>query len=153
VGTLIGVIVLMNMRSNTSSLDIRIDDYKAAIQSFKNDVIFGNGYGNEEEIKKYMSDFREYNDGLSNSIAVILAQGGIYFSMIYIFPILFLAIYAIKKKNIKLGVLVILFIFSISISIYHTTPLMLLILSMMYVYIYSYYMSRKDMVIKNVKIE
>lgn len=135
---LVGLVILLNIRSKSSSLNIRVDDYKASFKAFSEKMIFGHGYNNENEIKKYMSDFRWYNDGLSNSLSVILAEGGIYFSLLYIVPCIILLIYSIKKENKNVISLIICYIISISIFIYHTTPLMFLILSIMYAYIYNY---------------
>lgn len=136
--TLAGVSILLNIRSNTSSLNIRSDDYAACFKAFSKKIFLGNGYNNEDAIKEYMSDFRWYNQGLSNSIGTILAEGGIYFSILYILPCVILLRYSIIERKKNLFSLMICYVVSISIFIYHTTPLMFFILSMMYAYIYDY---------------
>lgn len=135
--TICGALVLFNARSNSSSLEIRVDDYKASLQAFGDHVLLGNGYNNEEAIKKYMGDFRKYNDGVSNSIAVILAEGGIYLSLIYIIPQIMILYESLKNKNMNALALDIIFIVSMIISIYIFTPLMFLNLAIMHAYIYN----------------
>lgn len=132
-----GVVILLNARSNSSSLDIRFDDYKASMRAFKDNVFLGNGYNNEEAIKKYMSDFRRYNDGLSNSIAVLMAEGGIYFSLLYFVPILLIFYESIKRKQTNILCLNVIFVITMIFLIYLSTPLILMLLSMMYAYIYN----------------
>lgn len=73
---LIGIsLYFFNAKKGTDSYNTRIDDYKSAFLAWKQHPIFGNGYGSNEAIKKYMSSFRNDNKGLSNSIMVVLAQG------------------------------------------------------------------------------
>lgn len=134
--TIGGVFILFNARSNSSSLEIRIDDYKSSFTAFADHPLLGNGYNNEKEIKKYMGDFRKYNDGLSNSIAVILAEGGIYLSLLYIIPQLLILYESIKNRKKNVLALDIIFMISMMISIYTYTPLMLLVLGIMYAYLY-----------------
>ena len=143
--TIVGAIILFNARSNSSSLNIRLDDYNAAIKAFKDNVFLGKGYNNEEAIKEYMSDFRKYNDGLSNSIAVLMAEGGIYFSVIYFAPIIIIFYESIKRKQNNVLCLNIILITTMLFLIYISTPLMLMILAIMYSYIYNSNFCKFDM--------
>ena len=67
-------IILLGNRLKTNSGSVRVDDYKAAFKTWiHGNIINGVGFGNEEAIRNYMSEFRENNKGLSNSLMVILA--------------------------------------------------------------------------------
>ncbi|WP_324722183.1 hypothetical protein [Latilactobacillus curvatus] len=88
---------LFVIKINTgNSFKIRLDDFISAFDSWKLHPMFGNGYGNDDVIKQFIGSFRSWslrNDmvGFSNSVAMILSNGGIYLSMIYIISaILFL---------------------------------------------------------------
>lgn len=135
--TILFLFVFWGFRSNSASLSIRIDDYQASFKAFSNHAIIGNGYNNELAIKEYFSDFRKYNNGLSNSIFVILAEGGIYLSLIYILPQILIAYESIKFKEKNILAMDIIFIISMFISIYTFTPLMFLNLAIIDAYIYS----------------
>lgn len=61
----------------------RIDDIIAGFEAWKTNLLFGTGFGNMEVITRYMSSWRAYNTGYSNSLMMILAQGGILFGIVY----------------------------------------------------------------------
>ena len=61
----------------------RIDDIIAGFQAWKTNLLFGTGFGNMTVINSYMSRWRAYNTGYSNSLMMILAQGGILFGIVY----------------------------------------------------------------------
>ena len=70
-----------------SSLAVHIEDYKLAFKAFLQHPFIGNGYQNEGAIRAFMTQERiTRNTGLSNSVAVILAEGGIFLGMICMFP-------------------------------------------------------------------
>ena len=63
--TIVGAIILFNARSNSSSLNIRLDDYNAAIKAFKDNVFLGKGcmlslISCDEEMEKYISPVKGY---------------------------------------------------------------------------------------------
>ena len=94
-----------------SSLNIRIDDYRAGIKAWKDNPIFGSGYGTTEITNKYISSSRnEYQTGTSSGIMVLIAQGGIYISSIYIVFILLQIRYSFLYKDYKITILSIVFI-------------------------------------------
>lgn len=80
---------------------VRVDDIKACVSVWKNNLMFGCGYNNFDTIKNQMSAFRNYNQGLSSSFFVILAQGGIYLISLYIFSLLKYFLTILKKKKTK----------------------------------------------------
>ncbi|MBQ9659591.1 MAG: hypothetical protein IJV31_12730 [Clostridia bacterium] len=122
-------------RIQTSSGSIRLDDYKASFKAWKDAPLFGNGYQDTDSIKKYMSPFRYYNMGLSNSIMVLLAQCGIYFSILYIYPFIETIKNLTKKKEYDIiffeTTIILLFIT----TIFMYKPIMISILAFLYSYI------------------
>lgn len=122
-------IFFMKDKMSTSSYSIRIDDYIACFKAWKDNPIFGNGLFDSSAIVKYMSSFRISNQGLSNSLFVLLAQGGIYFLMIYLIPI-FISIKQSLKYNINiLSFIIIMFILFMT-TIFLFTPFCLNFIAM-----------------------
>ncbi len=68
-----------------------------------------------------MSSFRLYNTGLSNSFLIVLIQGGLYLSIIYLGTMALMVFKSYKLKNnlyFSIGILQIFVIFYYSFSIY-----------------------------------
>lgn len=84
------------------SFATHIDDFAASFKCWVKYPILGCGYDNEMPIKELMSDFRAHNQGLSNSAAVVLAEGGIVLFGYYVLPF-FLMMAAYFRKNRKLA--------------------------------------------------
>jgi hypothetical protein len=127
-------------RLKTSSIAIRLDDLKATFKAFYNNIIFGVGMESEEPIKVYMSSFRKYNTGLSNTIGLILAQGGLYYTTFYIIPFICL----LNKKISYKVIFYIIFVFiSLFAFVYLSTPLMFLNISILYSYLYNFIIRKK----------
>lgn len=96
---------LSDAKIETSSFSARIDDYIAGYRAWLDHIFIGNGYGNTIAIIQYMSLFRKNNIGFSNSIFRVLAYGGLYLSICYIFaPLLYLC-KNIRKKRYKCVIL------------------------------------------------
>lgn len=88
---ILGVVVfilLVEDKLNSLSGIIRIDDFAAGFKAWLDAPIFGNGYENISSIQQYMSAFRRYNLGFSNSPMAVLAEGGIYLFMPYLTAVL-----------------------------------------------------------------
>lgn len=81
--------------NKASSYSVRLADIKSGIQAFEDNKLFGVGYHNQSEIKKYSS---MAGNG-SSSMITILAQGGIYLAIFYIIPLFRLFIQSIKYLN------------------------------------------------------
>ncbi len=92
-------IILLKTKAESTSFQIRMDDYKAGYLSWKESPIMGNGYGNVEALEQHMSAFRYYNMGQSNSILKVLSEGGIYFLLFYFIPWGGCIIYSLKKRE------------------------------------------------------
>lgn len=128
--------ILLNNRLKTASGSIRIDDYISSYKAWiNNDIIFGVGYRNEDEIIKYMSGFRNYNHGLSNSFMVVLAEGGLYLLSLYIVPLILCNYFAIKQKKYNINEFsCIIFLLFLTTIFFHSS-LMMNILAIGIVYI------------------
>lgn len=116
---LIGVFVF-NKKTLTMSYKIRIDDYKACLTTWKQNPLFGVGFMNTKSIQENMNSFRRFNLGLSNSLFVILAQGGIYLLILYIIPIFNLFKNFKKQKE---TLVIIIFLILLVTTIFHLTIL------------------------------
>lgn len=85
----VGIVVLFwyKRKNNNASLNTHIDDFAASIKCWlNNDILFGVGFDIEAPIREYMSAFRLDNLGLSNSIAVVIAEGGILLFLYCVLP-------------------------------------------------------------------
>ncbi len=102
--TIVGVLILFfhKMKTGWGSFATHIDDFIAALKCWTHYPILGCGYDCEVPIQEFMSDFRKDNLGLSNSAAVVLAEGGIILYIYYFLPFLFMML-AFFKKNRKLA--------------------------------------------------
>lgn len=107
--------ILLNSKSDSASYSIRLDDFVAAFKAWKENFIFGGGYNQDDPIVKYMSSFRSYNTGFSNSIMIVLAQGGIYLFIVYLIPFFLSIIQSFKLRRPEI------FMTSISIAILFIT--------------------------------
>jgi len=121
---IIGIYILttaLSLKKNdTASFSVRMDDYKASFLAWKDHLLLGNGYKNDASIIQYMNPSRLSNTGLSNSILVLLAQGGLYLGIFYIFPAIKMILYGVKAKkmNIVTFTVTLLILFSTTIFLY-----------------------------------
>ena len=86
-------------KSDSMSFRIRIDDCLACLKAWITSPIFGVGAMNTENILEYISEFRAFNYGLSSGLGNVFAQGGIIFLIIYIVPLLYWIVNAIRNRN------------------------------------------------------
>lgn len=121
-------------KQTTRSYDIRNNDYNAGLQVFKKYPIFGSGFLNYDIVKKYMSDFRMYNTGLSSSFIIILTQGGIYLTIFYLIPMVgnCIKLYTNKKTNMTLFQVMLLQLCLMFSSTYQYSSLMMILLAFDY---------------------
>lgn len=86
--TLFFILLLVYNKSivGAGSFGVHVDDYIASFKAWQTAPLFGNGYDNETVIQSFMSSFRQSNKGLSNSIAVVLAEGGCVLFVFYLIP-------------------------------------------------------------------
>ena len=123
-------------KTKTTSWVTRFDDYVACYEAWRTNEIIGVGYGNENEIKQHMSSFRANNKGLSNSLLVVLAEGGIYLILFYSIPILKTMYYGLKYKKYYLIVFTLIITGLAMTTIFHFTAMMINLLAMGYAFTY-----------------
>lgn len=75
----------ISINGENPSLAIRISDYLAAFDAWKDSPIFGCGFYNLEKLYTYYSSFRKSGTSTAGIINV-LAYGGIYMAAFYIIP-------------------------------------------------------------------
>ena len=123
--TLIMGIFLFNDKKETRSYQIKNDDNRVAMISFKEKPIFGEGYLKQDIALSNMSDFRKYNMGISSNFLIIIIQGGIYLTLLYIGPMIFGMIKSYRKKDMmEFG------LFLTELLLYFTVPYQYTILMM-----------------------
>lgn len=86
-GIVILIYSLFAQKINSDSGLGRIDDFRAGFMAWSNNIIVGNGFGNDDVIQRYMSGFRADNLGFSNSPMQLLAEGGLLWFCIFLPPI------------------------------------------------------------------
>lgn len=127
----LGYIALYFLRDklSSSSYSLRMDDYIACIKAWLDHPIFGNGMFDTSAIVSYMNSNRNINYGLSNSFFVLLAEGGIYFTMIYCIPVINAINYSFKyNKKIFLFIIIMLILFVT--TIFQFTPFCLCLIAL-----------------------
>lgn len=108
---------LIVTKLDSSSGSVRIDDYKVCFKVWLQHPLFGCGVGNNDYIKSFMDSWRRTNQGLSNSLGQILAQGGILLFFFYILCIIRGLIRSIKKKQKNQFWFFLLFVLIFSITV------------------------------------
>lgn len=106
---IMGITYLVEAKLGSGSGTVRVDDFRAGFLAWKDHPLIGNGFGNIASYQKYMSSFRRTNLGLSNSLMLILAYGGIYIFIPYVVAFTVAIRTAIKTKNLERLVFVLLF--------------------------------------------
>ena len=128
IGSRVAYGIYINKAESVSWM-VRLDDFSAGIKAWRRSPIWGNGYGDETVLKSFMSSFRSWNMGYSNSIFTVLAQGGILLFSAYLIPIIWGIVTAIKKKAYHIlcfeGIMILEFI----VTIFPYTFIMLLLIS------------------------
>ena len=138
--TLVPILLLILLfvwgnKSDTSSAGIRFDDYRAGIQAWSDNIFFGSGFSNGlRVIESYMDTTIRVSLGYSNTLFVILAQGGIMLFTLYFWPMLFILVKRKYSNDIKFFVL--LFIVILSTTIFIDTYMLCFIVGIMYSIIY-----------------
>lgn len=94
-----------SINNSTGSFSIRVDDFNIALQSWKNNMLVGNGYGRHDITQQYMGSYRGKDIGGSNALIIIAPQGGIYLLVFYLIPMIFSIIYSIKFRRLNLFVI------------------------------------------------
>ena len=89
---------------SSSSLGTHVDDYRVSLKAFADRPLTGQGYQNEQAIQGYMSAWRlKKNTGLSNTAAVILAEGGAMMGLTCLLPFAVCLLYLFRKRGRRVG--------------------------------------------------
>lgn len=131
---IIGINLLIGQRATygTQSTSLRLDDYKVGLTTFLQHPLFGAGLGNSMALTENMSSWRWRISmiGFSNSIAEVLAQGGIYVSIAYMYAFIRGLYLTIKFKSLDNFILILgtFYLFCTTIFSYQYILLLLLVL-------------------------
>lgn len=129
---ILGINLLIRQRTvyGTMSTNLRFDDYRVGIITFFQNPFLGAGLGNSDALVQNMGNWRIYMTGFSNSITEVLAQGGIYVSLIYAYSFIKGIYYSFKYKALNGFILVFgtLYLFCTTIFSYQYILIALLIL-------------------------
>lgn len=117
---------IIESKSSTRSYSVRYDDYMASIKAWQKNIIFGNGYKQNEEFLNNISTFRDTNTGQSSSIGAVLSQGGLF--MLTLYFISFLEIYKFNERS-KCFAIVYLVLFVLVVFQYTAIELFILSIS------------------------
>ena len=121
--TLLPILILLSSivwedKSETASASIRFDDYRAGIQAWFENIFLGSGFLNGiRVIEGHMNQAIRPNLGYSNSLFVILSQGGIILFILYFLPMLIIIVNRKYSYNIKFFVLLMMIILSTTIFV------------------------------------
>lgn len=97
-------------RAVTHSWAGRIDDLKAGLKAWQVAPIFGNGYNENETLLSFSSYRRSgIGFGFSNSITLILAEGGLILFSVYIIPIISCLIMMLNANEIEFVIFIVVF--------------------------------------------
>ncbi len=130
-------IVILREKSTTGSYMQRMDDFLAALQTWKAHMLFGTGYRETDEIIGNFSWRGRSNNGLSMGLTVLMAQGGLHMLTFYIASFaaaLFTARRAGRAIFVRVMIFGIMIGFNLVISTAQYDPTTLLILSCGYAY-------------------
>lgn len=88
----------------SGSFATHVDDFRVSLKAFSQRPLIGWGFDDNQYIQQYMSaDRLEHNSGLSNSIAVILATGGVALGLFCMLPLAICASRVLYKEQRNLG--------------------------------------------------
>ena len=108
----------------------RINDFIVGFNAWLAHPLFGGGFESLEYLQQFMPEWRSFDVGFSNSPMEILAQGGIYLAVPYVYAFISSLITSIRAKNInKLAVTVIFaYLFTFTVVPYQYITFFILIL-------------------------
>ena len=108
----------------------RINDFIVGFNAWLAHPFFGGGFESLEYLQQFMPEWRSFDVGFSNSPMEILAQGGIYLAVPYVYAFISSLITSRRAKNInKLAVTVIFaYLFTFTVVPYQYITFFILIL-------------------------
>ena len=105
-------------KSETASASIRFDDFYAGIKAWSDSIFFGSGFSSGlRVIESYMDTTIRANLGYSNSLFLILAQGGIILFILYLLPMILIFVKRKYSYDTKFFIILLIVIFSTTIFV------------------------------------
>ena len=105
-------------KSETASASIRFDDFYAGIKAWSDSMFFGSGFSSGlRVIESYMDTTIRANLGYSNSLFLILAQGGITLFILYLLPLILIFVKRKYSYDTKFFIILLIVIFSTTIFV------------------------------------
>ena len=130
-GFLLGVaavVAVMKWKVDTTSGSLRSDDLLAGWKSFWHHPLFGNGHRNLRAIRRRMSEWRHFNLGYSSGLMWVLSDGGLWFAVAYLYPIVRAIVHGIRYRQIKIVLFSLALFVIVLITVFHYSFLMTLLL-------------------------
>lgn len=103
---------LLDQKLDSTSGSIRLDDFRAGFLAWSERPIFGYGLGDTDALTLFMSSFRSFNQGFSNSLFDLLVRGGMVFALPFLIA---MAGYLLLPKRAQLAGLLFLYLWVITI--------------------------------------
>ena len=119
-------------RGKVGSFSVRMDDYRIGFEVLNDYKLHGVGFLNNDFVKRnYMNLSERGTDaGGSNSIMIILSQGGLYLSVIYLLSIISFFIKSLKYKQKNLLVFNITIVLLMAVTNVPYTSIILIYIAM-----------------------
>ena len=101
--------VMISRKLQRVSAFVRVNDFIVGFNAWMAHPWFGGGFESLEYLQSFMPDWRFFDIGFSNSPMEILAQGGIYLAVPYVYSFISALIKACKRKDVQLASVTIMF--------------------------------------------
>ena len=101
--------VMISRKLQRVSAFVRVNDFIVGFNAWMAHPWFGGGFESLEYLQSFMDDWRFFDMGFSNSPMEILAQGGIYLAVPYVYSFISALIKACKRKDVQLASVTIMF--------------------------------------------
>lgn len=75
---------IIELKLQQQSWQVRLNDYEVGLEVWMRNVLLGCGFQNDKALRDAMPSWRSFNNGYSNSIMQLLAQGGVYLAFPYL---------------------------------------------------------------------
>ena len=112
----VGIYVLAD-KQDTMSLLLRVDDFIVGYSTWIESPLFGWGAGNTYALEQHMDFWRAKQTGFSNSVFMILAQGGIYLGLPYIVSAIYVIANTHKIKAYKALCFMLIYLIMLSVTV------------------------------------
>ena len=130
------LIQVFDEKASTSSASIRLDDFVAGLFAWNESIFFGSGFYNGLKVlESYMDTSLRTNLGNSDSLVLILAQGGIILGVLFYYPMI--KILFSSKFTIGIKVFSLLYFIILITSIFVETTLFAFLTAIFYAWILS----------------